>query len=279
MWAHYGQLLHGVDPSRHGLYCWLNWSPGTYRIRLSDERNITVPSFWSGCPRPGIALPSVDIPHWQGSMPDIKHTRHQLDDHLDGGGFGTAPPISRGRHRKAVRARSGSACNAIDHSPQGISQFTEAMLGRVERVTIRAWRLIAAAHLDLVAIGFGESQCVGHQWLHLHTAGGASADDPMMRVYRAIDRAVGQLIDACPTAGTVVVVASHGIGPLTTAPTLRGGFSKVDRRLQIGRRFRSHAGCSISSKVSNSSASWPASASSFRRNCRGCACPRVRWSP
>src|SRR5712671_2107285 len=229
--------LHtGVDPSRHGLYCWSELEPGTYKLRPSDERNITVPSFWSRLSEAGHRVAVVDIPHCKLDA-DINgiHVVNWMTHFKTEEGFVTAPRDLAGDIEKRFGLDPVPHCNAIDHSPHGISEFTEAMLLRVARRTQFGLELIAARTYDLVAIGFGESHCVGHQCYHLHTSGGTSADDPMMRVYRTIDRAVGRLVDACPEGCTIVVVASHGIGPHYDGSHLAGRLvRKVDRRLKIG---------------------------------------------
>jgi hypothetical protein len=120
-------------------------------------------------------------------------------------GFATVPPALAGDIEKRFGLDPVPHCNTIDHSPQGIEQFTTAMRARVAQRTQFALELIAAHTYDLVAIGFGESHCVGHQCYHLHVAQGNAGTDPTMRVYRAIDRAVGQIFAACRDGYSIVL--------------------------------------------------------------------------
>jgi predicted AlkP superfamily phosphohydrolase/phosphomutase len=234
LWA----TIHtGVDPSQHGLYCWADLEPESYRVRLSDERNITNDSFWTTLSRAGYRCAVVDIPHCKLD-PDINglHVINWMTHFKTVEGFATAPASLADELAGRFGLDPVPHCNAIDHSPEGLVGFTEAMLARVERRTEFVLELIASGDFDLVALGYGESHCVGHQCYHQHLAAPFSADDPVLLVCRAIDRAVGRLMEACPDDCATILLASHGMGAHydgshVTERLLR----KVDRALDAGR--------------------------------------------
>ena len=234
LWA----TIHtGVDPSQHGLYCWADLEPGTYRVRLSDERHIDVESFWTRLSRAGYRSAIVDIPHCKLD-PDINgvHVINWLTHFKTVEGLATAPPELADELAHRFGLDPVPHCNAIDHSPEGLARFTEAMLARVAWRTEFALELMASGDFDLVALGYGESHCVGHQCYHQHLADRFSASDPVLRVYRAIDRAVGQLVDACPDDCAIVLLASHGMGPHFDGSHLADRLlRKVDRALNAAR--------------------------------------------
>jgi len=74
------------------------------------------------------------------------------------------------------------------------------------------------------APGFSESHCGGHQTWHLHDprhpghdpALAAKLGDPILRVYRAIDTAIGEILEDAGDA-TVIVFSCHGMGYWTGA--------------------------------------------------------------
>jgi predicted AlkP superfamily phosphohydrolase/phosphomutase len=211
LWA----TIHtGADPSQHGLYCWADLEPGTYRVRLTDERDISVDSFWTHLSRAGYRCAIVDVPHCKLD-PNINgiHVINWMTHFKTVEGFAAAPPALADELARRFGLDPVPSCNAVDHSPQGLVHFTEAMLGRIARRTEYGLELIASGRFDLVALGYGESHCIGHQCYHQHLERRFSADDPILRVYRAIDRAVGQLLEAAPVDCAIVLLASHGMGP------------------------------------------------------------------
>jgi predicted AlkP superfamily phosphohydrolase/phosphomutase len=234
LWA----TIHtGVDPSRHGLYCWADLEPGTYRVRLSDERNIGIDSFWTTLSRAGHRCAIVDIPHCKLD-PNINgiHVINWMTHFKTVEGFATAPVGLADELMNRFGLDPVPHCNAVDHSPEGLARFTEAMLARVERRTQFALELVTSRDFDLVALGYGECHCVGHQCYHEHLASRFSADDPVLRVYRAIDRAIGRLLEACPDDCAIVLLASHGMGPhFDGSHVAERLVRKVDRALDAGR--------------------------------------------
>lgn len=234
LWA----TIHtGVDPSQHGLYCWADLEPGTYRVRLSDERNIRIDSFWTTLSRAGHRCAIVDIPHCKLD-PSINgiHVINWMTHFKTVEGFATAPSSLADELAHRFGLDPVPHCNAVDHSAKGLAHFTEAMLTRVERRTQFGLELIASGNFDLVALGYGECHCVGHQCYHQHLASRFSADDPVLRVYRAIDRAVGRLLEICHDDCAIVLLASHGIGPHFDGSHIADRLlRKVDRALDAGR--------------------------------------------
>ena len=227
----------GVDPSQHGLYCWADLEPGTYQVRLSDERNITNDSFWTTLSRAGYRCAVVDIPHCKLDA-DINgvHVINWMTHFKTVEGFASAPAGLADELARRFGLDPVPHCNAIDHSPEGLARFTEAMLARVEWRTKFVLEQIASGDFDLVALGYGEGHCVGHQCYHEHLAAPFSADDPVLRVYRAIDRAVGRLMEACPDDCATVLLASHGMGPhYDGSHVAERLLRKVDRVLDAGR--------------------------------------------
>jgi predicted AlkP superfamily phosphohydrolase/phosphomutase len=227
----------GVDPSRHGIFSWEELEPRSYRSRLCDERNIGAPSFWSLLSRAGHRVAVVDVPLCKLD-PDINgvHVVNWLTHFKTAEGFATAPASLA----HELEARYGldpvPNCDKIDHGDAGRERFTEALLGRVIDRTDYVRGLIESKAYDQVTVVYGESHCVGHQCYDLHLAKGDAPDNPVMRVYRAIDQAVGRLVDACPEGCSILLLASHGIGPQFDGNHLADRLvRKVDQRLDGGR--------------------------------------------
>ena len=107
----------GVDPSQHGLYCWADLEPGTYRVRLSDERHIDGgfvldPDFARGPSLCGHRRPAL-----QARSGYQRPSCHQLDDALQDR-RGVCDHASRSRRRACASVRARSVSSLQRHRPQ-----------------------------------------------------------------------------------------------------------------------------------------------------------------
>jgi predicted AlkP superfamily phosphohydrolase/phosphomutase len=226
-----------VDPSQHGIFSWQELEPGSYRSRICDERNIAAPSFWSLVSQAGNRVAIVDVPLCKLD-PDINgvHVVNWLTHFKTIEGFATAPAGLAADIDAKYGLDPIPNCDAIDHGPAGRERFTEALLTRVAHRTDFVLDLLASNSYALAAVVYGESHCVGHQCYDLHRSRGNADDNPVLRVYRAIDRAVDRLMQACPAGCSIVLLASHGIGPQFDGNHLADRLvRKVDRQLDGAR--------------------------------------------
>ena len=223
----------GVDPTHHGIYSWAQFEPDTYRMPLCDEREIMAPSIWSRLSQAGRRVAVIDVPLCKLD-PNINgvHVLNWLSHFKTIEGFVTAPADLAAKLEAKYGLDPVPSCDAIDRSPDGIERFTNALEGKVKQRTDFALELIASDNYDFMALVYSESHCVGHQCYHLHSKDG-SGNGPLMRVYRAIDRALGRVVDACPDSCEIVLLASHGIGPQSDGNHLAQRLiRRVDRRLK-----------------------------------------------
>jgi predicted AlkP superfamily phosphohydrolase/phosphomutase len=97
---------------------------------------------------------------------------------------------------------------------------------------------------DLFALGFGEAHCVAHQCWHLHDARHPRHDpalvrelgDPLLRVYRALDHALAELLATAGPESNVLVLFSHGVGPHYDGDHLLDrALERIERKLPHGR--------------------------------------------
>ncbi len=223
----------GVDPTRHGIYSWAQFEPATYEMRLCDEREIMAASFWMRLSQAGHRIAVIDVPLCKLD-PDVNgvHVVNWLTHFKTVEGFATAPATLAAKIEAKYGLDPVPSCDTIDRSPEGIERFTNALLNRVKNRTDFALELIADGTFDFMALVYGESHCVGHQCYHLQSKDG-SGGDPISRVYRAIDRAVGRMVDACPDGCEIVLLASHGIGPQSDGGHLAERLvRRVDRQVK-----------------------------------------------
>jgi predicted AlkP superfamily phosphohydrolase/phosphomutase len=99
--------------------------------------------------------------------------------------------------------------------------FRDDLLRGVATKTEVCLELYRRERWDLFAAVYSESHCAGHQCYHLHDPRHFRHDpalarrlgDPILDVYRAIDAGLGRLLAETDGDTTVLVFASHGLGP------------------------------------------------------------------
>jgi predicted AlkP superfamily phosphohydrolase/phosphomutase len=180
---------------------------------------VTVPPFWRHLSDAGKRVGIVDVPlaSLDGRINGLHVVEWGVHDALYG--FRTTPThlgaelLSRyGMHPV------GSCCDGIRRSAQDYRDFGDRLISGIETKAKMARRLLAQGPWDFFMQVFSESHCVGHQCWHLNDAGHpahdpaifAEADDPVRRVYEALDRALGEIM-ADANAALVIVFSSHGM--------------------------------------------------------------------
>ncbi len=102
-----------------------------------------------------------------------------------------------------------------------LEAFLGHLLESVEQKTKLALELLAREDWDLFLLVFKEAHCAGHQCWHLvdpaHPAYSAALAerlaDPLLRVYRALDRAIGRLRASLPPETRLLVFSDLDMGP------------------------------------------------------------------
>lgn len=213
----------GTLPIRHGRYCYEQIIPGTYRVRRFYTSDLRREPFWVRLSDAGRRIAVVDVPK-SPLTPQINGIQlvdwGTHDPELDSP-FRTAPPSLAAE----VRARFGrdpvGDCNHIGRGAAGISAFRRNLEARIRTKTAMCREFLGREDWDLFLGVFAESHCVGHQCWALHDPSFAghqpglvrAVGDPLKAVYVALDAALGSLLQEAPAESTVIVLASHGMGP------------------------------------------------------------------
>ena len=210
----------GCSPARHGFHYLVQLRPGTYELfKPGEEGMVRTEPFWTKLSRAGQRVAMLDTPLIPLD-PNINGV-HLIEwgGHDAQGGFATAPP----ELARDIVARYGlhptpPNCDGISRTAEGFEEFVR---GLERGANMRAgWtrELLARESWDMLLQVFTESHCAGHQAWHLHDprhpghdpALSAALGDPIRRTYRAIDTALGEILEDAGSA-TVIVFACHGM--------------------------------------------------------------------
>ncbi len=210
----------GVSPARHGFYCFRQLISGRYEVGRFDPYDIRCPPFWTTLSEVGRRCAVIDVPITpiQPVVDGVLVVDWGTHDRMLG--FGTWPP----ELAEEISARFGAhpvTTKCDEYAERRDYRALRAdLLAGIERKTDLTAHVLAPGGWDLVVTIFGESHCVGHQLWHLHDRGHPAHDaeqvtvdgDPIEEVYRALDRALGRLLELVDDETHVIVLLSHGMG-------------------------------------------------------------------
>ncbi|MBC8446257.1 MAG: alkaline phosphatase family protein [Chloroflexi bacterium] len=216
-WA---SFMTGSNPGQHGIYHFQEHVEGTYRARLLNGGDITVPTLWRILSDAGRRVAAINV-----AMTFPPETVNGiLIAGVDAPGAGsvyTSPPglaqelaqsigeyiIEPGVIEHVRRDRHDLALRSILHALE-------------QRIKVVDY-LLAREHWDLFVVNYRASDNVQHHFWHfmdathpLHDARrAASLGDAILRVYQRLDEHVGQTLDRMGSDTTLVVMSDHGFGP------------------------------------------------------------------
>jgi predicted AlkP superfamily phosphohydrolase/phosphomutase len=230
-------LMTGVSPDQHGVYdAFYRFNPRTYKIDTIAPPAVGWPSIWSRASHAGRRVAVIDVPY-DFVDPDINGI-HVCDwlVHVSSGWGG--PGSNSDAALRQIRADYGlnpitcenrCAINEQNvHSVEGLSRVVQVEEQRIDWKARYSRRLLRESSWDFFFTVFHEAHDVGHMCWHAHDPEhdwhnhevSAAVGDPLLSIYKKLDRATADLLDEAPANATVLVYCSHGIGPERTATRL-----------------------------------------------------------
>lgn len=210
----------GRNPANHGMHYEIQLLSGTYELaRAEDADFVQGDNLWTQLSRQGKRIAALDVPLCRPTV-DINGI-----EVVDWGGhdvffgFQSSPPeLAQELVERYGRHPQTTSCDVRYENVEDYRGFLERMeMGIPTKV---AWtrHLLERGGWDLLVQVFTEPHCAGHQTWHLHDPTHPAHDpaivadlgDPMLRAYRALDTAVGELVRAAGE-GNVLVWSGHGM--------------------------------------------------------------------
>lgn len=207
-------FLTETGPARHGVYHHLQWDAEAMRLRRTHPDWVgAVEPFWRDMARAGRRVISFDTPFVfrgpsGGAVEIANWGSHDLvapfwcgDAAAEEIVRAVAPRHPMGFEAPLRRSRAELARCAADITA-GVDLKAEA-----------AVRLMDHAASDLFLIVFGEPHRAGHILWPDADGGGDIPAGALLDVHRAVDGAVGRIVDRAGPEAAVVLFALHGMGP------------------------------------------------------------------
>ncbi|HUF29890.1 MAG TPA: alkaline phosphatase family protein, partial [Gemmatimonadaceae bacterium] len=213
-------LYTGTSPANHGIHYLLQLVPGSYRMHwVAEEEFVRRPAFWTTLSRAGQRVAVLDVPLTR-LEPELRGV-HVVEwgGHDSLYGFRAAPDeFARELLERHGSHPLGASCDRSRRSSEEYGEFIATLEDGIRRKAVWTRTLLASGGWDLFMQVFTESHCAGHQCWHLHDETHPAHDpgfvatygDPLRRIYRAIDSAIGDVLAAAGDT-QVIVFSAHGM--------------------------------------------------------------------
>jgi predicted AlkP superfamily phosphohydrolase/phosphomutase len=217
IWA---TFVTGARPDVHGIVHQLQWDPERMRMRCPGRSWLPVRPFWRDFGERGVRVVALDVPFvFPGAAPGVLEVMNWGAHDLVGP-FWTNNPALGAR----IRARHGLHPMGVDipvpKTPRQLDRHLRQVLEGAELKARLTVELMREQPWDVFITTFGEIHRGGHSW----PAGDPETEDDLVRIYRAVDRAVGALVEAAGPGADIVLFSLHGMGPNTSQAHLTSKF-------------------------------------------------------
>lgn len=219
--ANWPAFATSQGPARHGRYYMQQMKPGTYEFYKASESTLRAPPFWRAIAEAGHSACVINVPH----SPMARHPN--AVELLDWAVHRAVTEVPRS-HPPEFGAEVQSAYGGDplrgrrdpeSESAEAYEDFVAGLERRAELKGRQAAELIRSRPFNFMLTTLDETHRGGHHVWHLHdpthprhdAAVRARIGDPMLRLYRAVDRAVGEIVAAAGADTRVLVVGITGM--------------------------------------------------------------------
>ncbi|UCC69259.1 MAG: alkaline phosphatase family protein [Armatimonadota bacterium] len=214
--------ITGVNPGKHGLFDFRKRVPGKLEHQPVSSRDLRVPTLWEMLARAGAQVGLISVP---GTYPLSSQTSFAISGMLTPGmeACFTNPPSLYDELRPLLGDYVLDAPSFRLRSRKALLPFLDALENCTRQRARYAEHLLANRPWDaamVVFMGLDRLQHVlwdvltGEFSVHPQTPEMLRVRDRAEKYISLLDRAVGQVLSACPQDTDVLIVSDHGFGPL-----------------------------------------------------------------
>lgn len=211
-------LMTGANPGRHGIFDFSQRIPASHRLTFVNSTFRRLPSLWQLLSRAGRRVGVMGFPATYPPEPVNGFLISGFDS-----------PLTTGVDRRFVYPRALyreitpyplTGIQEVRIGPGWHAQALRQLLWAIERRTEIALMLLNRESWDLFAVHYGASDTVAHHFWAFHDRdsprydpiGAEQFGDAILRIYKALDRALGQMLQRVDSNTVVAVVSDHGSG-------------------------------------------------------------------
>lgn len=246
-------LYTGASMSRHGHYFYNQIKPGTYQMKMGEEGDYLLPSFWEQLSEAGKRVAVIDAPKTRlnesiNGMQVINWATHDPD------AFNRFDAFPRFLRKKIKQHYPDDPVGRNDwggSGPTDITRFKNTLIQNVSRRKKLILDYLHQENWDLFFTVFDDAHQLGHLTWHFHDKNHPRWDplqaekigDPVEELYIEIDRAIGEILSTVDEDTTIIVFNSLGMGPNYQAKGLVDRFLKsMDGKVTPSKEGRLYKG-------------------------------------
>lgn len=211
-------LLTGVNPGRHGIFDFTQRLPGQYRVAFLNATHRRRPTLWRLVGQTGRRVAALGFPGTYPPEPVNGLLVSGFDSPV-ATGIDRSCVYPPGRYREIAPYPLGGV-QETRIGPGWHGHALQSLLLSIERRTAVAQGLRQRKTWDLFALHYGETDTVAHHFWAFHDprsprhdpADAAGLGDAIRQVYRAVDAALGRLLQPLSPETTMAIVSDHGTG-------------------------------------------------------------------
>jgi predicted AlkP superfamily phosphohydrolase/phosphomutase len=207
----------GMPPGEHGVYHHIQWDPNAMQLRRVTDDWLYVEPFWYELERRGLRVATIDVPMSFPSRLTRGAEVINWGSHDELGPFGAHPGnLAAEILRRFGRHPMGPEI-PVRKSPGQLEKVRRNLIaGATLKGRLSCW-MLGQTDWDFFLTVFGETHRGGHLLWPDDGTEGSAPEDRLLNVYRAVDRSLGELLEAFPDdVTTVIVFALHGMGRNTS---------------------------------------------------------------
>ncbi len=224
LWA---SLANGLSRTRTGYYYFRQLVPGSYELRPTTGHDFEGMPLWSelaGAGRRGAVIDVPDAPLIDGldGVQVLDFATHQ--PRMTAHGPSARPASLLGEARRVY----GRFEPTWEFEPGATADLDRAahaaLLERIERKGRLCRHLVSQGDFDFVCVAFSEAHPAGHRFWRYRADPGSGLGGALRDVYVAIDRAMGEILEAAGGDPDVVLLTSLGMKTHYPTPDLADHF-------------------------------------------------------
>lgn len=216
-------FLTGVNPGQHGIFDFARFRPGTREVEFvgaSIRRRPIVPTLASDA---GLRVACLGFPGTYPPEPLNGIMVSGFDSPVAVGidpSFVSPPSMAAELQKRYGRYVFADFAETNTWLPGWHQRAAGKLVAGLERRAAMANGLAREQQWDLFMVHFGESDTAAHHFWAFHDPSSPrrpgpieeGLDDVLLDVYRRLDRAVGELVEATGRDATVLIASDHGFG-------------------------------------------------------------------